>query len=679
MNALRVDGRHEGLSERTKGRTKGSEAVRQSRRSRFDMSEGCSLRMTDRHRWRLGRRGLLVAASIGVALVVPAFGFQEGVPEPPPEHDAKAGFLTAVESARAAHETRLEAAHRQHDRVADALESASAGLTSETRARLREDALGDARRSRDVALDAARTAYSRQVEEAVRGYPAAAVVHGAAREVVEELRAEFEVYKAVLGAAESAVRHADGVAAAAARMDAGRAGNLAELQSRAQAAEAAYKRANSVYEEAVGSGPEHVEARSTAGENFGRFVEGFSSLLAGDQAGAERAAEEARRAREAAALDAVAANAAAEDSWQDAVDRAREARDAAQAAYREATSAASRAAASAAGARAERANSSENQEVALAAQRSAFVDAFRVTRVHDAAELNEVARTLIAGALSAVGELETEALSRLTRHTARDAISAAIFTYSEPKLAVLASLQRVEAEYLAESEAARSAVVALEIVKARNERKVVEATGVLRGIESAYTRAMQVADGALDDGLVSAFKRTRARRAAAIGSAAISEYERSFAAARLSRSRAVQQAFPDLRASETKYPSLVTPGVAAWKLDWGDLSVNRKGHWVRAPVGRFVVALVERYRNARSDADARHREAILDALTYDTANLVTEARRAVGARDSAHEAYDAALEAAQAGTAFREGDRARVRVLAADVHAGLVAAAKAVP
>ncbi len=493
------------------------------------------------------------------------------------------------------------------------------------------------------------------------------MVHGVMMETTEAVRTDFEVYKVVLEAAEAAAADAETAAAAAARMDAGRGGNLAELQARADTAKAAYERADRSYEEAVSRKPGRLEPRKTAGENVGRFLEGLNSLAAGDRAGAERSAEEMGRAREAALLDAEAANAAATAVYEDAVSRAREARATAHATYRAAAAAAERAAVDAAGSRAERVSAFEDYEVALSAQRTAFVNASRVARVYEEEELNEVTRALMAGALSAIVELETEVLARITRDAAREAVEAALATFSEPRLAALAPLGSLEAEYLATAEAALMALIALESAEASNQERVVDARRILQRIESTYWRTVHDADKTLDDALVASFRRTapRDRKGAAMRTDAATAYRLVMEGARLSRRQDVDRAFPNMDLPQPRHPVLSAG-------DWGTGPVLSIRHWSAG-----VASSVTDYRRKRAGADARYREAILSAVTTNTGALAAEARSTAVTRDAARDAYDAAFAAAQAAISFDYKARARLPTLEADVRAALVAAAHA--
>ena len=468
-------------------------------------------------------------------------------------------------------------------------------------------------------------------------------------------------------AAESAVRQADTAASGAARVEAGQTGRLAQLQARADAAKATYERADGVYQSAVNSAPERVAPRSTAGENTVRFLEGVSSLLAGDRPGAERLAEEAGHARLAAGLEAETANEAARDEYHAAVGSARKAREAAWAAYQEASAAVRRAAAGAAGARTERVSASESHEVALSAERRAFVDASRITRIYEAVELDEVTRVLMAAALSAIVELEEETLGRVTEGAALQVIEAGLASYSEPRLVADARLASLEAKYLAAEEAASSAVTELDTAQAsadrKADRKMADARPQLQRIESVYMRAVRASDARLDDALVRSFGFLRWRKASSHRREAARTYASAMEQTTRQRSRNLREAFPSLELPELAYPEL--PSLESVDAD-------------------YVVSSVTTYRKARSTADARYSAAIVAALirstlTSDIAGLRAKVRSTAVARDSARSSYDAAFSVAQAARAFDEGTRGRLSVLEADVRAGLFAASRATP
>ena len=90
-----------------------------------------------------------------------------------------------------------------------------------------------------------------------------------------------------------------------------------------------------------------------------------------------------------------------------------------------------------------------------------------------------------------------------------------------------------------------------------------------------------------------------------------------------------------------------------------------------------MASSVTEYKTSRSIADSQYREAILAALRTNTVGLAAEVRRTAAARDAARDAYDKALAAAQAATAFDGKARARLRALEADVRVGLVTVGQA--
>ena len=518
--------------------------------------------------------------------------------------------------------------------------------------------LADARRSRDAAVEDARTVFSGRVEEAIQAYGPAATVYDAARETLRALRTEFEVYRIVLEAADIAAADAETAISAAVRNGTGRSRDLAELQARADTARASYEDADRAYEEAVRARPKRVEPRKTGSENFGRFLDSLNSLAAGDRAGAERSAEEMGRAREAALRDAEAANAAAKAAYDDAVAAAGETRDAAYAAYRSAAGAVQRAAAEAAGARADRERAAESYETALAARRAAFVNASRVTRVFEAEEVDEVERVVMAGALAAIAELETASLAGITKGEALVAIELALGAYADPGLAALRPLDGLEAARAAAAEAARAALMDLETAEARNEERADQAREVIRRVMSTYVSAVDAADNALDDALVASFRRTRPgdRKGVEMRTAAASAYRRAFESALASRRQAIVQAFPNVKVRAPGHPAL--PSLeSAWSTR--------------------VVASVTEYRKQRAATDGSYGGAIVVALTTDTGALAADARSAAAARDAARAAYDEAFAVARAAIAFDERARARLPALEADVRSGVVAAGRA--
>lgn len=119
--------------------------------------------------------------------------------------DPRAVFASAIEVARKARAERIADAEEAYDRRASAFRSVSEALTPDARRRVE---LGPLREARGVLDDSQRLAelgFDREVERAVEayGWPAVAVF-SAASDAIASLRAEYEVYVAVVDVAEAA-------------------------------------------------------------------------------------------------------------------------------------------------------------------------------------------------------------------------------------------------------------------------------------------------------------------------------------------------------------------------------------------------------------------------------------------------------------------------------------------
>ena len=615
--------------------------------------------------------GLLVSLLLGG----PASGVQESVsaaeepvaaggsgaagePDGPVEPDARAVFVATLDLARADRDAAVTAARADYDRMSVALEAASADLTPGARQRIVTGPLADARRGRDAAIVAAEARYHQDVEAAVTAYGPATAVYEAVVETVRMLETELAVYQVVMEAADAALASAESAASAAARMDTGLARDHASLEARAESARTSYERAEQAYRARLGRRPKRVEPRKTAGDNFGRFLEGLNSLAQGDRAAAERKAAEAGRARRDALDDAEAANALAVAEYDAAVAEAREHRDAARGAYQAAAAAVRRAAASAAEAATARGDSAETYDTSAAARRASFMNAAEATRAYDALELEGLERALRSGAFSAMAELAPEALATITSDGALRALEGALAVYAEPRSAALTRLDRLEAEHAGASEHARLALAALETAESEIERRVAAVRGNLRRIEEAYLRAVRSADDALERVIVSSFraKWPHNRRNVEERLAAAATHERAMEAARRVRAQSVTRAYPSVTIRQRQYPVLA-----------GMQSGSRDG----------VVSGVSRYKRARSGLDSRYVEDALTTLrtsySEGQGQLEADARLAIRARDAARRARDAAFLESQATTLFDDRVRARQRVLEADVRRELVA------
>lgn len=193
-------------------------------------------------------------------------------------------------------------------------------------------------------------------------------------------------------------------------------------------------------------GPLRLEPRKTAGESVGRFLEGLNSLAAGDRAGAERATADIGRTRQAALAEAEDANQTAKAEYDSMVAAARlELLDAARLAYRAADAAARNVRGDASEATARRERTSRDYEESLTASWFTFVDLVEVTRVFGSAELREVERAAMAGALSAVAQVSQERAGDIALQAASRAVDSAFEEgYGERRKAAVQKLHGLQ-------------------------------------------------------------------------------------------------------------------------------------------------------------------------------------------------------------------------------------------
>ena len=120
--------------------------------------------------------------------------------------DSRSVFVASLDAARADEAAAVIDAQAGYDRTVAVLESASAALTADARRRIQEGPLADSRQARDDALKAAQRRFEGAVKEAVEanGSPAM-TVFSAAEEAMAGIRTEWELYVAVIEAADAAL------------------------------------------------------------------------------------------------------------------------------------------------------------------------------------------------------------------------------------------------------------------------------------------------------------------------------------------------------------------------------------------------------------------------------------------------------------------------------------------
>ncbi len=587
------------------------------------------------------------------------------------EADARERFVSALRASRVAYETAIDSADDAYQLKVGRLGAVSATLTEEGRRTLLEGPVAEARRSRDALLESTNADYVRRLREVAGDYAPAATVSGAVEATIGVLRTELEVYRAVAVVADQAMADAASSFDSATAVDAVRDGDADSLERAARRARASYEEAVRAYEVAVANKPQQTRPRKTGGENFGRFLEGLNSLAQGDRAAAERAAREAGQAREAALSDAEASNRAARAEYELAVGAAREVRDAAYSAYRASAATAQKARSDADQAVASRDRTATDYEAARSASRTAFVELLRVTRIYQWAELREVERALMAGALSAVAGLDAEALSRITERTARQAIESALAGgFDQPRRAALEHLEALGLELTNSTEVLTERGAALEAAKRENAALTREANSAFETAQNSYSRALESIDDSLVDHLIRAGTGIKGmKKRHEIVRTASEEHMRAEAAARQARTAGLTQALPGLVVSEPGYPVFYS--------------------YVGALDGHSQADSLERYKAARALADRQYSSRVVASWTRDTASLERQYRDALADRDAARDALEEAPDAfrhALAPPSGSTGDvgplstkaRARYRLLEAEVREGLRALAAGV-
>ena len=119
--------------------------------------------------------------------------------------DPRAAFASAIEAAKRTRAQELADAEAAYDRRVSAFRSVSQALTPDARRRIEAGPLREARGVLNDSQRLAEIGFDREVERAVEGFGGPAVaVFSAANDTIAEVRTDYEIYAAVVDAAEAA-------------------------------------------------------------------------------------------------------------------------------------------------------------------------------------------------------------------------------------------------------------------------------------------------------------------------------------------------------------------------------------------------------------------------------------------------------------------------------------------
>ena len=414
--------------------------------------------------------------------------------------DAQRVFVAALGAARSNRARDVADAQARYDRTVATLEAASAALTADARKSIEEGPLADARQAHHDALKAAERRFEGAVTEAVEAYGGPAVmVFSAALEATAAVRMEYELYAAVIGAAEAAL---------ASEMENSRAARTGGQGAEAgfKAAEASLAEARRAYNAGVldRNAVRRTEPAEPEPDYAGNFLGGLAAGLSeavGDYEGAstirgqlDREAS-ARQSNHATSVDQFTSRLA------DAEEAMKAAGDVLNAATRRFNAASARIRST------REAGSSADSAyyAAYQARTAAGIDAARLTRVHSIDELEAVTESVRDWALSAIEEISRPTLASLTQPMAARALEAAVAEYAQPRTAAIeAALDEIEADY-------RNS---LESADRRYNEALADASSVVDKFKRSlvahnpdYKRAVETADKKLEDALVRFYSR----------------------------------------------------------------------------------------------------------------------------------------------------------------------------
>ena len=570
-------------------------------------------------------------------------------------------FAASVEGARSSRSAALAEARARYERTIAAIRSATTALTTDARARVDEGPLRNAQKALSDAMDEAERRFDRAILNAVESHGGPAVaVFSAAADAIAEVRTGYEIYAAVVAAADAAL----GLERTSSQ-SALRTGRSAEVESRE--AEAELARAQRAYASAQSERDAAKRARpADPNPGTGDIVAGTLAAGLAEVAGDHSRADAIRGQLEREQSRRLGDHSASVERY-DA--RLGTAEGALEAARRELDVALQRhRVASALNNAARRASTSADAGYGTAyeARIAAGIDAARMTPVHTTDELKEMTRSIQDGGIVAITEVETDLLSRLPPESFAEAFEAAIADYARPRLrAIEAALQAIENGYTAAIDSAES-----EYGEARTRASsgLIRLGRVLDAHARNYQQHTRAADSALETALVQFYSKGVLnqhddRNVRAALRRAGSAHRGAIGAALTSRRNAISRDFPAVRSLladiEARHYKLPAPNDRIY----GGTQISAQG----------VVRAVRSYKDSRARSDAGFKEDVEN--TY----MRAEQSSTAAVLEAARERVEAARRSAQLNVVANaiQADRGRaerLRHLGAAIQAGLRAA-----
>ena len=625
----------------------------------------------NRSRWTL-LASALVASTAALTTVVRAQenpGFpeeatvsdgQEAGPAGVVGIDLRASFAASINAAESAKVAAVADARAEYRRRAAALESASESLTADGRWRIEEGPLRQAREALTKSLVAAEAMFDEATAAAVAGYGGAAqAVFSEASAAIDEVRLQHEVYVAVVGAADAALRSEragtssaeNAVRSATSEYEAARAEYLTARRSHSSATAATTAARRGRPEDPKPDYASSILGGLTAGlaeaaGEFGRAeaIRGQLEQETSTRLGEHAASVERHQARlaeaenvEEAAATTLAAARRRYDAASTRLDAARRASDAA----------------------------GSGMGGAYEARTVAGIKAALLTKVHGIDELEAVEAAIRRGAVAAIAGIETELLSGLTGVSAGEVFRAVVDEYAAPRqLAIDAALGTIEEEY---AEALKSAESDFTRAVARVEALVPDLRESLASCDPDYQRAIRAADSALQDALVWYYRKDSKNRERKFGSTrrtAADVHESAIEAALARRRAAISRDVPGLSLSyflAEMEARLYEPP-------------DRRIYGGPRLSSESVVDAMSSYKRTRARSDGQFNEA---------ANAYMESMRgsASAALRERREEIEAARAAARSHVVTRaigadSGQAERLRALETAIPSGLLAVAR---
>lgn len=588
----------------------------------------------------------------------PGAGGQQGNPVDVVGVDRRASFAAAVKAAESARTAAVADARATYKRRAAALESASESLTAHGRRRIEEGPLRQAREALTRSLAAAEATFDESTAAAVGRYGGSAqAVFSEASAAIDEIRLEYEVYVAVVGAADAALRSERAGTSSA-------EDSVRSATSEYEAARAEYLTAQRGHSSATAA---TTAARRTRPED--PKPDYASSVLGGLTAGLAEAAGEYGRAEairgqlEQETSTRLGEHAASVERYQA---RLAEAEDAEEAAAT--TLAAARRRYNAASARLDAARrTSESAGLGMGdayeARTVAGIEAARITKVHGIDELEDVDEAIRKGAVAAIAEIETELLSGITDASAAEVFRAVVDEYAAPRqLAIDAALGAIEEEY---ADALRSAESDFSQAIARVQALLPDLRESLASHYPEYQRAIRAADSALQDALVWYYRKDSKNR------------ERKFGSTRRRAADAHESAIEAARATRRSAISRDVPGVSSFLAEMEARLYERPDRQIYGGPrlsSESVVSAMSSYKKARARCDAQFNEtanAYMQSMRGSASAALRERREEIGAsRAAARSHVVTRVIGADSGQAVR------LRALETAIPSGLLAVAR---